>query len=256
MKEAVDDVIALRAHDPRGLTRMVSVSLAVHAAAVVLVALAPYFGWMRTRPPERVLVISLGGSVGPKDAGPTTIGGRPVEQVAPEPRRPEAVKPAASKSDVMQVPAKASPAPKAPPKEAKAPPSPAPQPPTTGRQITPGNARAETGVRGMGTGLELGGGGVGGATLLSDFCCPEYLQEIVRRIRARWEERQEERGTVVVQFTIQRSGDVTDLAVVQPGRSFLLERASRVPFIGLRLPPLPPEYTPSTITLRLTFEYK
>ena len=58
-----------------------------------------------------------------------------------------------------------------------------------------------------------------------------------------------------VQFTIQRSGQVTDISVVQPG-PFLLNRASQVPFIGLQLPALPAEFKEQTLTLRLTFGYK
>lgn len=258
MREAVAEVIALRAHDPRGLGRTISWSLAVHATAVIFLALAPKLGLVKVRTPDKVLVISLGGAAGPRESGPTTIGGRPVDQVAPEPKRPQAIKPATAKSDAMVVPTKTTPpkATKAPPKEQAKPPSPVVQPPATGRQIVPGNSRAETGVIGIGTGLQIGGPGIGGDAALSDFCCPAYLQEVVRRIRGNhWDERQPERGVVAVQFTIQRNGEVTGLQVAQRG-PFLLERASLVPFRGLQLPPLPAEYTPPSITLRLTFEYK
>lgn len=256
MREDVHDVLALRAPDPRGLSRMISWSLTVHLAAVILFALAPKLGWIRSKPPEKVMVITLGGSVGPRESGSTTIGGRPVDQVAPEPKRPEVAKPVATKPDTMVVPSKPAPPPKTPPKteQAKAP-SLVTQPLLTGRQVTPGNSRAETGVRGIGTGLQIGGGGLGGETTLSEFCCMAYLREVQRRIEAKWDPQQAERGLVIVQFTIQRNGQVTDLAVVRGG-SFLLERASRVPFMGLQLPALPPEYAPPTITLRLTFEYR
>jgi TonB family protein len=258
MREAVDEVIALRAHDPRGFSRMVSVSMAIHVTAVTLLFLAPRLGWIEQKQPERVLVISLG-SAGPREAGPTTIGGRPIDQVAPEPKRPQVVQPAAAKPDVMQVPTKAVP-PKAtkapPPKEQPKAPSTVTQPPTTGRQVTPGNSRAETGVRGIGTGLTIGGGGAGTDQLLSDFCCPGYLRDVENRIKARWNPAAPERGMVTVRFTVQRNGEVTGLTVVNGGRSYLLERASLDPFRGLQLPPLPPEYTPATLILQLPFEYK
>jgi hypothetical protein len=262
MREAVSDVIALRAHDARGLSRMISWSLAVHVGALVAIAIAPR-GWLeRRKPAEHVMEISLGSS-GPKTSGLTTIGGRPVDQATPPPKRPEPVKPAVTKPDVMTVPTKT-----APPKPAKTPPparvieqakapSPVVQPPTTGRQVTPGNSRVETGVVGLGTGLQIGGGGLGSSSLLSDFCCPGYLTDIVNRIKGKWDEHQAERGQVIMQFTIQRSGQVTDLKVFQPG-PFLLERASREPFVKLQsqLPPLPAEFKESSLTLRLTFEYK
>ena len=205
--------------------------------------------------------ISLG-SAGPKDAGVTTIGGRPVDQAAPEPKRPEPVKPVAAKSDAMPIPTKSIPPPKPspPPKkiveQAKAP-STLTAPPTTGRQVTPGNSRAETGITGMGAGLARGGGGVGAQAMLSDFCCPAYLEDVIKRIRSQWEEKQPERGSVLMQFTIQRGGQVTDLKVVQAS-TFILERASRYPFINLRMQmaPLPAEFTEPSLTLRLTFEYK
>jgi TonB family protein len=259
MRATADDLLLLRANDPRGLSRMITWSVAVHVTAVVLLMLAPWLGWIKSRPPQRVMVINLGGAPGAR-TGPTTIGGRPVDDVAPEPKRPRPIEPAATKPDVMKVPEKAAPPKKAPPPPPKAQPkAPAPvtHPPTTGRQITPGNSRAETGVTGIGTGLQIGGGGLGGVSSLTDFCCMAYLNDITSRIREKWDPRQPTRGSVVVQFTIQRNGEVTDISIVQHGE-FLLDQASLRPFINLqkRLPPLPPEYTPPSITLRLTFDYQ
>ena len=91
MREAIDDVIALRAHDPRGLSRMISWSLAVHVGVLAAVAIAPRDWLEPRRPTEHVMEISLGSS-GPKASGITTIGGRPVDQATPEPKRPEAIK--------------------------------------------------------------------------------------------------------------------------------------------------------------------
>jgi len=262
MREAIDDLLALRAHDPRGLSRMIKWSLAVHVSAVVLVALAPRLGWVKPKPPQKIMVISLGGVEGAK-AGPTTIGGRPVEQAVPEPKRPRPIEPAATKPNVMTVPEKATPPPKKatppPPKAVPKAPAPVTRPPTTGRQVSPGNSRAETGVTGIGTGLQIGGGsGFSSTSALTDFCCMAYLNnEVVERLRSKWEPNQPARGNVVVQFTIQRNGDVTDISVVEHG-DFLLDQASIRPFVNLgrKLAPLPAEYKPPSITLRLTFEYK
>jgi protein TonB len=261
MKEAIDDLLAVRAHDPRGLSRMISWSLAIHAVGLMLLGLAPRLGWMEREPPRNVMIINLGGAVGAK-AGPTTIGGRPVDEVEPEPARPKAVPPATQRPDVMTIPEKATPPPK------KAPPPPPPkaqpkaparvtQPPSKGRQVTPGNTRAETGVQGIGTGLQIGGGGAGGqSTALDDFCCRAYLVDVTNRIEANWDPNQPQRGIVKVQFTIGRSGQVSDISVQQGANQFLLAQASRRAFVSLQLPPLPAEYTESSLTLLLTFEYK
>jgi outer membrane biosynthesis protein TonB len=258
VREAIDEVIALRAYDPAGLSRALTWSYALHAGLVVAFILFPRQWLTKTAAPEKVMVISLGGLTGPKESGPTTIGGRPVDSVVATPKRPEPVKAVATKPDTMVIPAKSTPPKKAPPKvEEKAQvvaPAPAPSR-STGPQVTPGNSRVETGVRGIGTGLQIGGGGMGGETTLSDFCCPAYLREVETRIRNKWDEHQTERGLVKVQFTIQRDGRVTDFAIAQHG-TFLLDRASTVPFTGLLLPPLPSEFNESTLTLRLTFEYK
>jgi len=258
VREAIDEVIALRAYDPAGLSRALTWSYALHVVLIVAFIVFPRQWLTRTKPPEKVMIISLGGLTGPRESGPTTIGGKPVDQVVPTPKRPEPIKPVATKPDTMVIPTKAAPPKKAPPKveeKAKAV-APAPVPTrNTGPQVTPGNSRVETGVRGVGTGLQIGGGGMGGATTLSDFCCPMYLREVESRIRNKWDEHQSERGLVKVQFTIQRDGRVTDFSIVQHG-TFLLDRASSVPFTGLMLPPLPAEFQDPSLTLRLTFEYK
>ncbi len=186
----------------------------------------------------------------------TAIGGRPVEQVAPPPKRPEPVKPAAAKSDVMTVPDKpAKPQPKPPPPPVAKPVSRVAQPPTTGSRITQGNSRAETGAIGIGTGLTVGGGGTGGELTSSNFCCPGYLQEMVTTIKSRWQQQQPERGSVVMKFTIQRDGRVSDVSVEQ-GATFLLNNASTRPLVGLQLGPLPAAITESTLTIHLTFVYQ
>lgn len=257
MKTTIDDLLGVRAHDPRGLNRMISWSLGVHVTAVVLLLIAPKLGWITPKGPDKVMVIDLGGVVDAKP-GPTTLGGRPVDEAVPEPKRPQIIQPAIAKPDVMVVPTKATPpkAPtKAPPKqEPPKAPSTTVQPPTTGRQVAPGNTRAETGVSGMGSGLNVGAG-AGNLTSLSQFCCMAYLADVETRIKSRTDFRQAERGVVVMQFTIERNGRVTGVTIDKEG-PFLLNQASRRPFNDLQLLPLPPEHTPATLTLRLTFEYK
>jgi outer membrane biosynthesis protein TonB len=254
MKVTVDDLLGIR--DPRGLNRMVSWSLAIHVAAVTLLILAPRLGWVKPKPPERNMVINIGG-VPEAKPGPTTLGGRPIEETTPEPKRPEVVRPVETKADVIPLPTKAP-----PPKATKAPPpkatpaktsTPTPQAPPKGRKAE-GNTRAATAVTGTGTGLDIGGG-QGNITSLDDFCCKGYLADVENRIKSRTSFNQQERGVIKIKFTVHRNGQVTDTIVDQDG-PFLLRMASLRPFAGLQLPPLPAEYTQPTLTLRLTFEYK
>jgi outer membrane biosynthesis protein TonB len=256
MSVTIDDLRGIR--DPGGLSRVLSWSFGVHLAAVVLLVLAPKFGWIKPRQPDKIMVIDLGGVPDAKP-GPTTIGGRPVDQAVPEPKRPEIIQPAAQKQDVMPIPTKTAPPPKTPPKappkqEQPKTPIPTKQPVTTGRAVTTGSTRAETGVTGMSSGLQIGGG-VGNINSLDEFCCKAYLGDIENRIKRLVDFAQQERGKVIVRFTIQRNGSVTDVQIDQPATP-LLNMASQRPFVRLQLPPLPPEFTGPWLTLRLTLEYK
>ncbi len=131
----------------------------------------------------------------------TPISARPVEEVAPDPKRQTPVPVAAPKPDVMTVPTKPPVKPPKPETKPATTPLASPavtKPPTTGRQVQTGTSAVETGARGIGAGLTVGGGG-GGAQLKvdSDFCCPAYLQEVVTRISGVWRSVQPEHGTTV-----------------------------------------------------------
>jgi outer membrane biosynthesis protein TonB len=257
VREAVDDVIALRAQDPLGLRRMISWSFGVHIAALALLLVLPRTFRPAPRPP--VMTISLGGTPGPRSSGMTPVSARPVEQVAPEPKRPTPIPVAAPKPDVMTVPVKP---PTKPKPEVKTTPTQLPSPvvpkPTTGREIQQGTSAVETGARGIGAGLTVGGGG-GGAQLKvdSDFCCPAYLQDVVTRISSVWRSAQPEHGTTIMVFTIQRDGRITDIAQERSSGSSLLDRLSKATLLdaALRLPPLPAEYGPDHLTIHLSFPY-
>jgi hypothetical protein len=173
----------------------------------------------------------------------TAAGARPIEQVAPQPKRPEPIRPAAAKPDVMTIPEKPTKQQPPPKSETPRPPAPVTQPPTTGPQVTRGNSRAETGAKGEGTGLALGVGGTGGQLELANFCCPAYLSEMVAAIKAHgWKEQQPVHGKVIMKFTIQRDGRIVDVTV-EEGTEYLLNRASTIPLLGLQLKPLPAEFT-------------
>jgi len=255
-------VIALRAQDPDGLRRMIMWSFAIHIGVLVFVAVLPHTWLFRSKPPAPVMVISLGGTLGPKSTGMTPVSARPVEQVAPEPKRPTPIPVAAPKPDVMTVPTK--PTVKPPTQEPKPTSTPLPspsvtKPPTTGRQVQAGTSAVETGARGIGAGLTVGGGGDGAQLKVeSDFCCPAYLQDVLANISRVWRSVQPEHGTTILKFTIQRDGKITDIEQDTSSGSSLLDRLSRATLMdpGLRLPPLPAEYTNDHLTIHLSFPYR
>lgn len=262
MRGVVDDVIALRSPDPGGLRKMISWSFAIHIGVLVLFAIVPRDWFTHAASKPNVMTISLGGTLGPRSSGSTPISARPVEEVAPEPKRPTPVAPATAKPDVMTVPEKTPPKPPKP--EVKTsptplPPAPTPRPPTTGRAVQQGTSVAETFARGTGAGLTVGGGG-GGAQLRvdTDFCCQAYLVDVVNRISGVWRSIQPEHGTTVMTFTIQRDGSITGIVVQTSSGSSLLDRLSKATLMdpSLHLQPLPAEYAPDHLTIHLSFPYQ
>jgi protein TonB len=260
MRDAADDVLDLRAPDPRGLNRVMTLSLAVHVGVVMTLVLVPRHWLFDERVPPKLMTISLGGSAGPRSTGMTPIGGRPVEQVAPEPKRPEPIRPAAPKSDVLTLSAK----PTSKPPPAKPVPTPlapvvVPKPPTTGKEVTQGSARAETGAKGQATGLTIGGGGGAEATLdvPPDFCCMEYVKQVLGIISSNWRKDLPDRGTTTIVFTIRRDGTVADVQVEQSSGSGLLDRSalSAMELLQKGKMPLPTEYTGDKLTIHLKFPY-
>lgn len=260
MKEVVDDVIALRAPDPGGLQRMMTLSFGVHIGVLLLLFLLPRDWITRAREQPILITVNLGGSIGEKSGGETQVGGKPVEEVAPPPKRPEPPRPIPEQKEVMSVPPKTppKPAPSKPAETAPAPAPPAARPPATGAQVTPGTARAETGTTGQGTGL-TSGGGFGGPAVATDsaFCCPEYLGIVQRLIDVNWKQRvQSESGATRIKFEIYRNGTVSRPEVEQSSGLPMLDIASRAAISGLKLPPLPPEYKEDKLIVHITFTYK
>jgi protein TonB len=181
-----------------------------------------------------------------------------VETVTPPPRRPEPIRPTPPvKPDpvVVKPPPSVKPPPKAAPTTKPVKPEPA-RPQTTGPQLTQGNTPVDTGARGQGQGLTFGGGGTGGETSLADFCCPEYIALLTQQIDANWQKAQPQRGTTVIRFSILRDGSITDLKVIKPSGSALLDRASQRALVASKLPALPSQYKAERLTVNLTFPYE
>jgi protein TonB len=251
--EPVTEVLQQRARPAGGMESMVMLSLVAHGA--VLAALVLGAGsWRGTQTASReVMQISLSGSFGPETGGMTPIAGRPVQQVAETlPRAPD--RPPAAREPEMTVPA---------PNVRAKPPVRNPvttrgKTPTTGPELQPGAAVTQTGAKGAGFGLSSGGGQGTGAQLdVGNFCCPEYLVTMQELIRRNWNEKQPSGGQVVVRFTIQRTGTITDIVLEKSsGYAALDLESQRALSLTKQLPPLPAQFPDSTLTVHLSFQYQ
>lgn len=255
MDATVPSPFSPSASDVRGLNRALSWSFALHAVAVLALILVPR-EWLITKKEQpNLMTISLGGSVGPRTTGTTSAGGRTVEQVAPPTKRPEPARPV-PKDDAPVIPVKPRPAAPAPkPAETPKPEVPVARTPVTGPVVTQGNTVADTGARGQGAGLTLGGGGAGGDVDLKNFCCPLYLDHLTSTIGANWKRTQPEKGLTVLKFTVRKDGVISDVLVETSSGSGVLDRAAKAALLDSRLLPLPPEYPRDTLTVHLKFPY-
>jgi protein TonB len=246
MNEAVTDIIAARSRQVDGLSTMLAWSVAAHVVLSVFVLLMPEPTF---EPPPQVMMISLGGAPGPKTGGMTQAGGAPVQAPAPEEPVRRAEVPPAPKPPPMALP---DPKSKPAPKPLQAPKDAVGKTPTTGAKPEEGSTRSETQVRGQGFGLSSGGGGGGGVRLDSDFCCPEYIDQMVALIKANWQQTPGLVGMTTMKYTITRDGTIT---AVQTERSSgfpqLDIQALRAVLNTRRLPRLPDAYPNPTITVHL-----
>jgi TonB family protein len=260
MHEAVSDILIERARVTEGMSRALAVSLFVHSALVAAVVLMPA-DWRtsRAQPEVPLMTISLGGVSGPDAGGQTPLSGRAVQTVAPPEAKPEPDAPPAPKVPEMTEPARAAkPAPKTKPVERPADKS-SSRKPTSGDEIKPGDARVNTGGAAIPFGgLSTGGGGSDGVRLdIQNFCCPEYIQTMVQRIKQTWNQNQGAAGEVWVKFTIRRDGMLTQVEVEKPSGQAMLDLESRRAVLLTRqLPPLPREFTEPYLTVHIAFSYK
>jgi protein TonB len=259
MEAVVSDILQSRKHEPGGLTRTALLSLGAHAAALALLALAPALIPVPQQQPRVVMNISLGGSPGPRTGGLQMLGGRRID--------------AAPQSDAPQVARTALPSPAAPPKmtlpdprqKVRTPPKTAvvskdPKGTTAGRgaEAQAGTTRVETGAKGQGFGLSSGGGGGGNSSLsVGDFCCPEYLTDMLNRIHRNWNQQQRATGVVFIRYTIERSGQLTDITVATSSGNATLDLASHRALVNTRmLAPLPAAFPEPRLTVNLEFRYE
>lgn len=255
MSEAVTDVIVSRAQQSDGLKTMVVWSLAIHALAVAGAVLMPQGEVAEA--PRTVMMINLGGAPGPKTDGMNQMGGRSVQAVAPEVKRVET--PAAPVQPKMSLPdPRSKPRVVERPRPTQAPAESTSRTVSTGAEAREGSTRVETQVRGQGFGLAQGGGLGGGIEVEGgDFCCPEYLAEVRDLIQKNYSPKQPFTGITRMMFTIQRTGQITDIKTERGSGFAVLDLASLRALQATRqLPRLPQQYTNATLTVHLNFEYR
>lgn len=251
MNEAVTDVVVARAHQPDRLSAMLVWSIGAHIVLVALILAAPD---TEVEPPPQVMMISLGGAPGPRTGGLTQMGGRAVQAPPPEePVRRAETAPAPTPPPMALPDPKAKPA----PKPATAPKDATGKTPTAGETPREGTARAETQVRGQGFGLSTGGGGGGGVRLDSDFCCPEYIDQMVAIVRGNWTQNLRQVGMTTMKFTITRDGTLTAVQTERSSGFVELDlQAQRALLNTRKLPPLPQAYPNPSLTVHLDFVYE
>jgi TonB family protein len=261
----VTDVLRDRMSAPSGFDRMLTVSVLVHAGIGAILFVVPGNLLGRRAPePTTIMTISLGGSgEGPLNGGLTAAAARPVQSVAtPEDlAKREPIRPPAAKTPEMVLPTKAAAKPNkavTAPVVKDAPEGARGRTPTKGTEKSTGQALAYTGARGEGFGLSTGGGPGGGSRLdVADFCCPGYIATMVDRIRSVWQQNQGARGDVMVKFTIQRDGGLSDVIVeTSSGNTLLDTAAQRAVLLTRSLNPLPSQFSNPTLTVHLSFQYQ
>jgi TonB family protein len=241
-------------------SRYFGYAVVAHVVLIGVLAFTPSEWLGQDAEAERnIMYISLGGTVGEDTSGLRTVAARPVQEATPEPVRPQYQAPA-EKPPVMAIPEKAPVKPA--PKPAKTPiqtttEKPASRTPIRGAEVRQGQARIDTRVETGADGLALqAGGGTGGETNLSNFCCPGYITAMSAAIKRNWKQNMGVAGQNTVRFTIERDGRITGIELIEPSSIFALDRESQVVLSNAKLPPLPAQFTEPKLVIRLIFEYK
>jgi TonB family protein len=256
MTPTVTDIIVMRSRAPEGLQTMVVWSAFGHLALVAVLLFSGTRIIEDTREP--VMTISLGGAPGPPTGGLTQIGARAVQEQAPAdaPPRPDITPPAPTPPKMTLPDPRSKPRPQ--PRPEQAPPESSARRPNSGPQPTDGNARAETPVlRGQGFGISSSGG-VGGPVQVDavNFCCPDYLAQLVTVIQRSWDSNQGVVGSTTVKFTITRDGSIVSPQVEIPSGFIALDSSAVRAVQITRIPGLPAAFSNPTLTVHMRFDYQ
>jgi TonB family protein len=251
--ETVTDIIVARAQHTDQLSRMFVWSIAGHAMVIALLMLWP--DQSAQDAPRIIMTVSLGGAPGPKTGGLTQIGGQTVQAPPPQETVKPVEAPPAPKAPAMTLPdPKVKPKPQ--PKVTQAPPDASAKKANTGAEPREGSTRSDTRVRGQGFGLSSGGGDGGPVQLdVTDFCCPEYIDQLRVFIQQRWEQNQGIAGSTGVKFTILKNGAIQSPQIEKPSGFDALDLAAMRALQRTTLPPLPAAFPNPTLTVHMRFDY-
>ena len=260
--KSTSEIMRDRAGQQDSLGRTYFISLAGHLVLIAGILLFPagFLASVDTDVMDDVMTISLGGPAGPSAGGQTALAARPVQEVLPleEASRDQWIQPPAPAPPEMILP---TPEVRRRP-EADVPVESAPDQsrgrrPTRGPTLREGTALADTGAEGGGLGLSAGGLGSGGYLDVGDFCCPEYLSIMIELIRRRWNKNQRAAGHVMMKFTIQRDGRITNVERETTSGFFALDQsAERALLLTDQLPRLPTAFGEDSLTVHLNFQYQ
>lgn len=254
--DAVTPLLVERAQMRAGLWPRMGLSVLLHVIVLPIVLI-----WMVADPPEHeapkaVMTVSLGGAPGPRSGGMTPMSARAAEAAPPTPR-PAPPAPPPAKAPEMALPKAA--APKTPPPPRKAADDAKGRTPAPAAESRQGSAVAETGATAGAAfaGLTTGGGGTSGYLDVANFCCPDYLATMIQLVQRNWNAKQQVAGDTLVKYTIQRDGRLTNVEIEKSSGYFALDQtAQRALLVTRQLPPLPPQFTESTLTVHLIFRYE
>ena len=255
--DAVSEILSDRSRDADSLSRMVTVSLLAHVAVIAALAFMPRMGGA-PQDDSRVMTISISGAVGPVQ-GRNPMDARKVEEAVPEGKKPTDTPPMATKPEMIE-PLKTAPVAKGTAKpDSKITPQLQGRKPSQGAEVTQGQARIDTNSTAQTPlpGLATGGSGTGGVyTDYADFCCPEYLSQVVALIKRNWQPRQGQVGSNTVRFTIRRDGAIVNVAIHEGTNQLLNLASQRALQVTRTVPALPAAFTPQQLTVYVVFEYE
>jgi periplasmic protein TonB len=254
--DLVSSTIVARAQEPDGLRKMMLVSGAAHALAVVAVLIGSWLTGSHGEP-ERIMTVSFSSGVpGPDTGGMTGISAKAVQKAEPKPELP---KPTPPKPPAAQTPAMVEPIAKpTPAKPTQRQPSTATKAaqPSTGEAVRAGQSKMDTPSTSNEGGLSTGGTGGASNQGQVNFCDPQYLGQMVSLIYNNWRRETNVAAKPVIRFVIQRDGTLTDITIRQSSGYYLLDnQAQRAVILTRAIPPLPACYPHSDYAMNLTFEY-
>lgn len=262
MHEAVSDILLERSRSDDRVNRMVLLSLLAHTVAIAAVLAMPASWRSSSRNADVTpMMISISGGPAPDAGGQTVISNKPVQEVATETKPAPVVPPAPKVPEMVAPEPKATPLKNPPKRTERAVDKSSSRKPTTGPEARTGDARAETGGPSVPFGglTRPSGGGTSGTAATTDFanfCCPQYLTQMVDLIRKNWSPNQGASGQVTVKFTIRRDGTLTDVEIEKSSNISLLDLESQRALAKTKaLPPLPREFSENTLTVHLNFDY-